>query len=216
MSPAWTDVVIVGAGGQGLIVADILLAAAAAGDAVRALGFVDDKSAIHGTEVLGLPVLGSLASLSTIPHDGIVVAVGDNRRRRTLTEELARTGETLVAARHPSSSIARGVELKPGTMVSAGVVVTPMVCLGMSVLLNTRSSIDHQSSIGDFVHVAPGVTIGANVIVGDEVLLGLGSSIMSGCRIGARTVVGAGAVVVRDLPTDVLALGVPGRVMPRT
>jgi sugar O-acyltransferase (sialic acid O-acetyltransferase NeuD family) len=210
------DVVIVGAGGQGLIVADTLLAAAAAGDAVRAIGFVDDEPATHGREVLGLPVLGPIAALSTIAHDGILIAIGDNRQRRLLTDRLTSLGEALLVARHPSSTIARGVELKPGTMVSAGVVLTPMVCLGMSVLLNTRSSIDHQSTIGDFVHAGPGVTIGANVIVGDEVLLGLGCSIISGCRIGARTVVGAGAVVVRDLPTDVLALGVPGRVMPRT
>lgn len=91
----------------------------------------------------------------------------------------------------------------------------PRATVGRGVLLNTKSSVDHDSVIGDFAHISAGATVGANVVIGDEVLIGLGASVLSGCRVGERTVIGAGAVVVRDIPADALAFGVPARVQGR-
>ena len=66
--------------------------------------------------------------------------------------------------------------------------------------------------IGDFVHIAPGATLGGDVHVGAETFIGPGATVAAGIRIGARAVIGAGAVVVRDLPADVTAWGVPARI----
>ena len=92
-------------------------------------------------------------------------------------------------------------------------VITPRARIGRGVLLNTNCSVDHDSLIGDFAHVSAGVTVGARVCVGEEALIGVGAVVLSGCRVGARSIVGAGAVVVRDLPEDVVAFGVPARIM---
>lgn len=200
-------ILIVGAGGQGAIVADALLSAGA-----QALGFVDDAAA---GAVLGLPILGTLDALATIAHDAIVVAIGDNAGRRRLCEELVARGETLVTARHPWTSIAAGVSIGAGSMISAGVILAPRATIGRGVLLNTRSSVDHDSVIEDFAHLSPGSIVGGRVRVGEEALIGLGAAVMSGCRVGARSVIGAGAVVVRDIPDDVVAFGVPARVQRR-
>ena len=51
------------------------------------------------------------------------------------------------------------------------------------------------------------------ITIGDNVWLGGGVIVCPGVEIGADTVVGAGAVVTRDLPAGVLALGVPARVV---
>lgn len=200
-------IVIVGAGGQGAIVADALRAANA-----DAIGFVDD-----GREgvVAGLPILGSIAGLAGIAHDAIVVAIGDNAARRARTLALEAAGERIVTARHPWSSIAPDAEIGAGSMISAGVVVTPRVHIGRGVLLNTRAAVDHDTIIGDFAHVSVGATVGARIEIGDGVLIGLGAAVLSGCRIGARSIIGAGAVVVRDIPEDVVAYGNPARVRRR-
>jgi acetyltransferase EpsM len=196
-------VVIVGAGGQGAIVADILQ-----GDAT---GFVDDAPGLAGTRVLGLPVFGAIDVLREIDHDAVIVAIGDNRTRRTLTERLVAAGERMATAVHPFTSISRSAAIGEGSMISAGAVVTPRATVGRGALLNTRSSIDHDSVIGDFVHVAPGATIGANVHVGDEALIASGATVAPAIRIGVRTTIGAGAVVLHDIGDDVIAFGVPAR-----
>src|SRR5918993_1075009 len=51
------------------------------------------------------------------------------------------------------------------------------------------------------------------ITISDNVWLGGGAIVLPGVTIGANTVVGAGAVVTRDLPADVVAVGNPARVV---
>src|SRR5436305_8783344 len=99
-------IVIVGAGAQGAIVADILVRAG-----TPAIGFVDDTP--------GKNVLGTIDDLPAIAHDAIIVAIGDNRLRRGVVEKLA--GERLATAIHPFTSIAPSARIGEGSMISAGV-----------------------------------------------------------------------------------------------
>jgi maltose O-acetyltransferase len=58
-----------------------------------------------------------------------------------------------------------------------------------------------------------GRELGAPIHIGDEVWLGGGVIICPGVRIGNRSTVGAGSVVIRDIPEDVFAAGNPCRVI---
>jgi acetyltransferase EpsM len=200
-------VIIVGAGSQGAIVADILARAGA-----PAMGFVDDTPSLHAATVLGLPILGAISALHSIDHDAIIVAIGDNHARRDVTNRLVAQGERLTTAVHPFSSIAESAAIGEGSMISAGALVLPRAIIGRGVLLNTKSSVDHDSVLGDFAHVSAGATVGAQVVIGEETLIALGASVASRMRIGARTIIGAGSVVVDDIGDGVTAFGVPARV----
>jgi sugar O-acyltransferase (sialic acid O-acetyltransferase NeuD family) len=217
-----TRIVIIGAGGQGLVVADILLAARAARQDSRdaravldVVGALDDNPALTGTRILDIPVLGTTQLLAKIPHDAVIVAIGDNIRREQLSKEFIRRGEHLITARHPHASVGADVEIGPGCMISAGAVITPGVRLGRGVILNTRCSVDHHSAIDDFAHISPGATVGASVTIGARSLIGLGASVMSARHIGADTIIGAGAVVSHDIPDSVVAVGIPAKVQRR-
>ncbi|MEQ1728003.1 MAG: acetyltransferase [Vicinamibacterales bacterium] len=203
-------VVIVGAGGQGQVVADILHAAGPAGG-LRAIGFVDDAPERVGASVLGLPVHGGIDVLATLPHDAVVVAIGDNAVRARISLSLESLGERLVSVRHPFSSVAASAQIGVGCMISAGAVITPSVRLGRGVLVNTNASIDHDTLVEDFAHVACGAVVGGSAFIGARSLVGIGAAVMSGRRVGADAVVGAGALVHRDLPDGVVAFGVPAR-----
>ena len=203
---------IVGAGGQGRIVADILLASRAAGSAAEPIAFVDDVLPA-GEEIFGLRVAGPLRDLGGVPHDAVIVAIGDNAARRKATERLVAAGETLAIACHPSVVIGQEVVIGAGSMLSAGAILTPRARIGTGVLVNTKASVDHDSVVGDFAHLSASATVGARCRVGDETMISLGASVMSNCTVGSRTIVGAGAMVVRDIPDDVVAYGVPARVM---
>ncbi|MGN6184256.1 MAG: acetyltransferase [Thermoanaerobaculia bacterium] len=203
-------VLILGAGSQGAIVADALLRAHEAGSPATPIGFIDD---FHSGDVLGLPILGRIETIGAIEHDALIIAIGDNAKRRALFSAFESTSETMITAQHPFTSIAPDVIIGDGSMISAGAIVTPRARIGRGVLLNTKSSVDHDTIVGDFAHISVGATVGAKCVIGDEAMIGLGASVSSGCRVGARSVIGAGAVVVRDIPPDVVAYGVPARVM---
>lgn len=213
MAESIRTIIVVGAGSQGAIVADILLRAREAGAPAIPAGFVDDTPERARSQIVGLPVLGTIASLGSIEHDAVVVAIGDNHARRIVIERLVAAGERLATAIHPFTSIAPTSVIGDGSMISAGSIVLPRAVIGRGVLLNTKSSVDHDSVVGDYAHVSAGATIGANVRIGEEAFVALGASITSGRTVGARTTIGAGAVVVRDLPDDVVAWGVPARII---
>jgi sugar O-acyltransferase (sialic acid O-acetyltransferase NeuD family) len=211
-----TRIVIIGAGGHGLVVADILLAARASRTLdIVIVGALDDNPVLTGTRILDLPILGTTELLPQIAHDAVIVAIGDNARREQVASELLRRGEQLFTARHPQAIVAAGVECGPGGMIAAGAVIAPGVVLGTGVIVNTRCSVDHQSLIEPFAHVSAGATLGGDVTIGARTLIGLGASVMSGRRIGADTIIGAGAVVVHDIPDGVVAVGVPARIQRR-
>jgi len=202
-------VVIVGAGGHGQVVADALLKAAAAGSEWQPVGYADDNPANIGAMLLALPVIGGIDSLMTFPHDGVVVAIGDNETRRSVFDLLDRRGERFVTVRHPSAVIANDVEVGPGSMICAGVIIGPGTRVGANVILNTGCSIDHHNRIGDHVHVAPGVRTGGTVRVGTGALIGIGAIVMPGRVIGAGSIVGAGALVQRDVADATVVTGIP-------
>ena len=206
-------IAILGAGGHAAVVADILFRMRDRGAHVEIVAVVDERLAPLRREILSVRVVpGGLRALAGVGCDAAIVAIGDNDARRRLAEELRRIGMALAIAIHPASVIAPDVEIGPGTVVCAGAVVNTSSRIGRSAILNTHSSIDHHNTIEDYAHVAPGVNLGGGVSVGEQTLIGIGSIVLPGRRIGRRAVVGAGSLVTRDLPDDVLALGSPARI----
>ena len=58
-------------------------------------------------------------------------------------------------------------------------------------------------------------TKNAPIVIEDDVLIGTGAMILKGVTIGARSVIGAGSVVTKDIPADCIAAGNPCRVIKR-
>ncbi len=184
----------------------VVASARAAGFHVAAI--VDDAAARHGEHVLGVVVAGPTAPVLADPAARVVLAIGDNRARRSL----AATAQCqFVSVVHPSAIVDPSAVLGDGSVVFAGAIVQPGATLGRHAIVNTSASIDHDCVLGEAVHIAPGARLAGNVTLGDEVFIGIGAVVVPGVAIGARTIVGAGAAVVCDLAAGVVAIGVPAR-----
>ena len=204
-------IVILGAGGHGQVVADILLAMAEASSSFSVVGFLDDDPSNWGKQFLGLTVLGPLKSISDIPHEGVVAAIGNNKARSQVVSSLHEQGEHLISATHPRAVLGTGVRIGPGSMICAGVVVNTGAEIGEGVILNTGSTVDHHCRIGRCSHIGPGAHLGGDVVIGEGVLVGIGAAVLPSRRIGSWSVVGAGATVTEDIPDGWTVVGKPAR-----
>lgn len=202
-------ILIIGAGGHGQVVADILRASVKAGAGLEIAGYLDDDRAAHGALLAGARVLGPIDALAATPHDAVVVAIGDNKTRAAVYARLGAAGERFASAIHPSAVISEDAALGNGVMICAGVIVNTGTRIGNNVILNTACTVDHHTVIGDHAHIAPGVHMGGEVRIGDRALVGIGAVVMPRKRIGAGSTVGAGSVVTRDVEPDLTVVGVP-------
>lgn len=206
-------IVILGAGGHAQVVADILWRMRDAGKDMTPVAYLDDNTDLHGQTYLNVPVLGKTELLAQIPHEGVVVGIGNNRIRQKLFTQLHEAGEHLVTASHPTAIIAPDVKIGPGTMVCANVVVNTGSVIGQNVILNTACTVDHHNRIGRHAHIAPGVHLGGDVAIGEGSLVGIGATVLPQRQVGAWSTIGAGAVVVNDVGDGVTAVGNPARIL---
>lgn len=165
-----------------------------------------------GYEILGKPEdTGELATRYSV--EGLLIAVGDNFRRRELAERLrtAAPGLSFVTAIHPSAVVAKNVRVGCGTVVMPGAVINANASIGKFCIVNTKASLDHDCALADYASVAPGVTVGGNVSVGELSAICIGATIAHRVRIGRETVLGAGSTLLEDLDDNVLAYGTPAK-----
>jgi sugar O-acyltransferase (sialic acid O-acetyltransferase NeuD family) len=178
-------------------------------------GLFDDNQTLWGQEVFGYKVLGGRDALKREETKYLLVTIGHNTTRYTLSELFAQYGCSFGRAIHPSASISRGVQIGQGTVVMAGVVINADTTIGEQVIINTSASIDHDCWIGDAAHIAPGVCLCGGVTIGERTLVGAGSTVIPNIRIGCDVIVGAGATVVKDVPDNVTVVGTPARIVRR-
>ena len=209
------DAVIFGAGGHGREVLDSCLAAEAE-DAtdLHVIGFIDDDASSHGSNVSNRPVLGGIDWLrARVGSDiRILVGVGSPVVHRQIVLRVADMGFRFGSTTHPSVQVSPFARIGEGTIISVNALVMTGAHIGRHVNVNTGVSIAHDVVIDDFVNLAPRVALAGNVHVGTGSDIGIGASVIQGITIGEWAVVGAGAVVIKDVPANSLVAGVPATV----
>lgn len=192
---------IIGASGHGKVIADI----------ARRIGyseivFFDDDESIH--ECGGYPVVGKSSEAGTIDVN-VIVGIGNAGVRKRIQESVDEN--KIVTLIHPDAVVADDVVIDAGTVVMAGAVINPGTHIGKGCIINTCSSVDHDCTVGDYVHVAVGSHLCGTVTVGDGTWIGAGATVSNNISICSDCMIGAGAVIVNDIKKSGTYVGVPAK-----
>lgn len=204
------DIVIIGAGGFGREVAWLVEDINKKSREWNLIGFIDDNKAIQGTEVNGYKVVGNIEWLNE-QELYVVNAVGDPIVKQKIMERLSGSKNKYPVLIHPSVIYSDQVSFGEGSIICAGNIITVNINIGRHVIINLDCTIGHDAVIGDYSTVLPSVNLSGLVKIDQCVSIGTGSAIIQGVSIGENTIIGAGAVVVKDLPANCTAVGAPAK-----
>ena len=197
---------ILGASGHGKVVAETaeLLG-------YQCVFFDDAYPSVKNNE--DWPVIGTTDNLLEQAKNfaAVTVAIGNNAIRLAKIQQLQDAGAKLVTLVHPQAIVSSYANLQPASVVFAGAVINSFAQIGRGCIINTAASIDHDCVIAEGVHISPGAHLAGNVSVGKETWIGIGASVKQGINIAANSTVGAGAVVVKDVVSDLTVVGNPAK-----
>jgi serine O-acetyltransferase len=106
-----------------------------------------------------------------------------------------------------------GIEIHPGATIGQGVFIDH----GMGVVIG------ETAIVGDYCLIYQGVTLGGtgkesgkrHPTLGENVVVGAGAKVLGNIQIGNNARIGAGSVVLREVPSDCTVVGIPGRIVYR-
>jgi sugar O-acyltransferase (sialic acid O-acetyltransferase NeuD family) len=214
-SPGKKKLVIWGATGPALIVADILRLRGE----FEIVGYLDNLAPQRkNTEFGGAKVLGGDEELDSLLAAGVrcmIFAFQNNQARLRLGEMVKAKGFQLVTAIHPTASVASDVVMGAGTVVRAQSAIGPETRVGENCIIGYGAMVSHSCVLEDGVHLSSGVNLAGGTRIGRGTWIGLGATVIDPCHVGKNSLVGAGSVVTRSIPDEVVAYGVPAKVVRR-
>ena len=205
------NILIVGAGGFGREVAWLIEKINERKPTWNILGFIDDCEENLGKAVGNYKVVGNCNDILQYPDAYVVCTIGAAMTRKKVIEKIKQINPDIQFATliDPDIRLCDRVQIGEGTVICTGTIITTDIKIGNHVIVNLACTVGHDAVIDDFVTLNPTVNVSGNTILNSCVEMGTGSQIIQGKNVGEYTIVGAGAVVIKDLPEKCVAVGMP-------
>lgn len=181
----------------------------------QAYGFIDNAPEKKGTNFLGLPVFGGFEMLDTLIADEVQfvnLITGSTTARYETSLQMARKGCRFTNFVHPGIDLTM-TEIGVGNYLQESVVIQADVRIAHNSSIHIGTMVGHESTIGNSVFIAHACSISGSVRIEDGVFIGTNATIVPRLRIGKWATVGAGAVVVTDVPDYAVVVGNPAKVI---
>ena len=202
------DFYIIGTGSQARYVIEIC-------NGKNILGLIDVTTkenvgkTINGIKVVGM--LGDIPKIINPQKAKVIVAFGDNLKKKEIVRNLESLGYKFATAISPNAYISKFTEIGEGCIINPNATIMPNAKIGNHVIIHSGAVIEHDNTIADFANIAPGVKTTGYVSIGECAYLYTGAVVIPKIKIGKNAVVGAGAVVLKDVPDNAKVAGVPAK-----
>jgi sugar O-acyltransferase (sialic acid O-acetyltransferase NeuD family) len=208
------DIVIIGAGGVGKEVALLIEQINNKKLSYNLIGFIDDNSSLHDTQINGYRVLGGIEYLKTmISPICAVCAIANYKVKKNIINSLTSSSVYFANVIHPDVYISNTNSIGEGVIIYSGVIMTTNIKIGNHVIISPKCGIGHEALIEDYVSLLWNVNVSGNVTIREGSLIGSGVTIIQNKIIGKESILGAGAVVIEDIPDNCTAVGIPAKVV---
>ena len=208
------NIVLIGGGNQAHYTIDIIEKEGK----YNIVGIIDSIHDI-GSDRFGYKIIGRQENLPELIKEykiyGGVISIGDNWIRNNIFLQVSSLvpNFNFINAIHPSVVIGNNVILGKGIVAMAGCIFNPKSIIGDFTFFATGAQVEHDCIISDFASISAGSITGGYVKLGKYSALTLGVTVLDRLEIGENTVVGAGSLVIKSLPDNVLAYGIPARII---
>lgn len=176
------------------------------------VGFWEFGSERIGQNINDIPIISSEQVGQYLPGLYAVVGIGDPKIKQRAVQDAVRLGCKFPILIHPDVRYdTNTVEFGPGAIICAGNILTVNITVGSHVIVNIDCTIGHDSIIEDYVTISPGCHLSGYTTIHKGAYIGTGAVTVERHSIGANSIIGAGAVVVKDIPSNVTAVGIPAK-----
>ncbi len=211
------ELVILGGSGIGMIAASV---AEELGYVVK--GFLNDVIEV-GTcigKYKKIPVIGKTDDIDKYIKDENIsffiayVGLQDEKKTFEKIDQLPIPKNRFANLIHPTAIIPRGFcKIGNGVLFAPLTQLSPDTTIGDNCILLPNSFVGHDSTLEKFAHIATNGVVGANVRVGKAVHIGSNATLRERIDIGDYSLIGAGSVVLNDVPSNSIIVGNPGKIL---
>ncbi len=203
-------IAIIGAGGFGREVYQLIQDINQASPSWEVIGFIDDNPELAGQTIYDVPVLGGLDWLKEHGDTTqVVLAIGSPQAKQAMIKELAPYQLIYPNLIHPRAILGDDVKFGVGNIITAGVILTVNIQMGNYISIHPNATVGHDTHLGDYTTILPNASIAGNVILRDGVMVGANATIIQQLEVAKGTIVGAGATVIRSIPETCTVVGTP-------
>ena len=185
---------------------------------IEIVGFVDDNPDLQGKTVKGIPVIGKISDLNDLKDkfhvEAVYCPIGNNKLRVKFLEQAKSLGYKTPNFIHSSVIMHSTVEIGEGVYILLGAKIMPYTIIDDYVMISMNALIAHHNHLKKGTFISTGVNFGASITAKEQTYIGIGATIMTGIHeLGEGCLIGAGAVVIKDVPDNAVVAGVPAKII---
>jgi sugar O-acyltransferase (sialic acid O-acetyltransferase NeuD family) len=204
-------IAIIGAGGFGREVKWLIDSINAHQNKWDFVGYYDDDLS-ERNHIEQKLLIGNINDLNSVNESlAVVIAIGNPKIKKKIVQQLSSSNLYFPTLIHPSCLIGNNVIIEKGTIICASNILTCDILIEKFVTLNLACTVGHDTTIKSYCSVMPTVNISGEVLMEECVYVGTGAKIINQINIGSHSTIGAGAVVIKDVPRNSISVGVPAK-----
>lgn len=181
---------------------------------IKLVGFIDENTKNHHKIIHGAPVLGNFEYLENANRNiMLALGIGCPTIKKKFVKNSLDLGFSFMTLVHPQTCVGENVKIGAGVIITAGNYLTVDITIKDYAMINLNCTIGHDVTIGQFATLSPHATISGFTVIEDGVELGSAVTTIPGKCIGAWSMIGAGTLVTKNIPKNVVAVGCPAKVI---